>query len=152
MARVLPLSEAKAHLSRLVGELENEEEELVITRNGRPVAVLMSAEEFQSWQETREIARDRSLMREIKRGLRQLERDRRFTFEEVFGEPLAVPKRARSSMDTSKPAIIGRVKTGHFGGGQDGVGLAVFVLRVQGCGVLGSPASWSTLEDVTVVK
>jgi antitoxin YefM len=88
MARVLPLSEAKARLSQLVADLEVNEEELIITRNGRPAAVLISADEFASWQETREIRRDPTLMREIRRGLRQLEKGQRFTFEEVFGEPL----------------------------------------------------------------
>ena len=88
MARILPLSEAKARLSQLVADLETNEEELIITRNGRPAAVLISADEFASWQETRAIQRDPALMREIKRGLRELEKGQRFTFEEVFGEPL----------------------------------------------------------------
>jgi len=88
MVRVLPLSEAKARLSQLVADLEVNEEELIITRNGRPAAVLISAGEFASWQETREIQRNPTLMREIKRGLKQLEKGQRFTFEEVFGEPL----------------------------------------------------------------
>jgi antitoxin YefM len=88
MARTLPLSEAKARLSQLVADLETNEEELIITRNGRPAAVLISADEFASWQETRMIQHDPTLMREIKRGLRELEKGHRFTFEEVFGEPL----------------------------------------------------------------
>ncbi len=87
MAKTLPLSEAKARLSQLVADLEINEEELIITRNGRPAAVLISTDEFASWQETREIQRDPALMREIKQGLRQLEKGKRFTFEEVFGEP-----------------------------------------------------------------
>ncbi len=88
MSRVLSLSEAKARLSRLVADCEKDEEELVITRNGRPAAVLLSAEEYEGWRETREIMRNRSLMKEIRQGLRQLEKGKRFTFEEVFGEPL----------------------------------------------------------------
>ena len=95
MARVLSLSEAKAHLSRLVADLEKDEEELVITRNGRPAAVIISAEEYESWRETREIRRNRALMSEIKKGLRQLEKGQRYTFEEVFGEPLRLRKRSR---------------------------------------------------------
>jgi prevent-host-death family protein len=93
--RVLSLSEAKARLSRLVADLETNEEELVITRNGKPAAVLISADEFESWRETREIMRNRALMKEIRRGLSQLEKGRRFTFEEVFGEPLNRRKRSR---------------------------------------------------------
>ena len=95
MARVLTLSEAKAHLSRLVADLEKKEEELVITRNGRPAAVLISADEYESWRETREIRRNRALMTEIKQGLSQLAKGQRFTFEEVFGEPLRPRKKPR---------------------------------------------------------
>ena len=95
MARVLSLSEAKAHLSQLVADCERDEEELVITRNGRPAAVLMSADEYEGWRESREIMRNRSLMKEIRQGLRQLEKGRRFTFEEVFGEPLIPSKHAK---------------------------------------------------------
>ncbi len=93
MARVLSLSEAKAHLSSLVADLEKDDEELIITRNGRPAAVLVSADEYESWRETTEIRRNRALMREIKKGLRQLDNGRRFTFEEVFGEPLRSRRR-----------------------------------------------------------
>lgn len=88
MTRVLPLSEAKAKLSQIVADVENTEEEVTITRNGRPAAVLMSADEFASWQETREIRQNPELMREIKHGLRQLQKGQRFTFEDIFGEPL----------------------------------------------------------------
>ncbi len=95
MARVLTLSEAKTHLSRLVADVEKEEEELVITRNGRPAAVLISADEYESWRETREIRRNRALMNEIKQGLHQLAKGQRFTFEEVFGEPLRPRKNPR---------------------------------------------------------
>ena len=95
MARVLSLSEAKANLSKLVADLEKQEEELVITRNGRAAAVLISADEYESWRETREIRRNRPLMTDIKQGLSQLAKGQRFTFEEVFGEPLRARKRSK---------------------------------------------------------
>ena len=95
MARVLSLSEAKTHLSRLVADCEKHVEELVITRNGRPAAVLISANEYEGWRETREIMRNRALIREIRQGLRQLEKGRRFTFEDVFGEPLRPRRRSK---------------------------------------------------------
>ena len=88
----MTLSEAKARLSELVATVEKTEEELIITRNGRPAAVLISAEEFESWQETRDIQRNPALMREIKQGLSQLEKGQCFSFEEVFGESLVLSK------------------------------------------------------------
>src|SRR5437588_58396 len=39
MAKTLSLSEAKAKLSALVEDIEQRDEEVVITRNGRPAAV-----------------------------------------------------------------------------------------------------------------
>lgn len=70
--KTLSLSEAKAKLSGLVEEVERRDEEVVITRNGRPAAVLVSPEEYESWKETRAIRADRDLMREIRAGLAAL--------------------------------------------------------------------------------
>jgi len=95
MSKTLTLSEAKARLSELVARVEQTEEELVITRNGRPVAVLVSAEEFESWKETRDIQRSPALMQEIKQGLSQLEKGQSFSFEEIFGESLFSAKKKK---------------------------------------------------------
>jgi prevent-host-death family protein len=95
MAKTFTLSEAKARLSELVAAVERTEEELVITRNGRPAAVLISADEFESWQETREIQRNPALMQEIKQGLAQLGKGHRISFEEAFGEPLHSSKKKK---------------------------------------------------------
>ena len=67
--KTLSLSEVKAKLSGLVEEVERRDEEIVITRNGRPAAVLVSPEEYDSWKETRAIRTDKDLMREIRAGL-----------------------------------------------------------------------------------
>jgi len=95
MSKTLTLSEAKARLSELVATVEQTEEELVITRNGRPAAVLISTEEFESLQETRDIQRDPTLMQEIKQGLAQLEKGQSFSFEDVFGKPLSSSKKKK---------------------------------------------------------
>jgi prevent-host-death family protein len=95
MSKTLPLSEIKARLSELVATVEKTEEELVITRNGRPAAVLISAEEFESWKETRDIQRNPALLLEIKQGLGQLEKGQSFSFEEVFGESLYPAKKKK---------------------------------------------------------
>lgn len=68
--KVVPLSEAKAKLSKLVDEVAARDEEIVITRNGRAKAVLLSQDQFEGWRETVEILADKELMKEIRRGLR----------------------------------------------------------------------------------
>jgi len=83
--KTLPLAEAKAKLSALVDRVTATDEEVLITRNGRPAAVLVSLDEFESWKETRAIQSDRALMREIKRGLRELEKGARvYTLERLI--------------------------------------------------------------------
>jgi antitoxin YefM len=46
------LSDLKAHLSEYAERAEVEHEQYTITRNGRPAVVLVSAEEWESMQET----------------------------------------------------------------------------------------------------
>lgn len=50
--RTVPLSEAKDKLSSLVDEADRTHEIIQITRHGHPSAVLMSADDLESLQET----------------------------------------------------------------------------------------------------
>jgi prevent-host-death family protein len=72
-------------LSELVEAVYSTDEEIIITKNGRPAAVLVSPEEFESWKETIEIASSPDLMDEIKQGLEALKKKRKlYTLEELF--------------------------------------------------------------------
>jgi len=83
--KILSLSEAKMKLSELVEAVYSTDEEIVITKNGRPAAVLVSPEEFESWKETIEIVSSPDLMEEIKQGLVALKKKRKlYTLEELF--------------------------------------------------------------------
>ena len=84
--KTLSLSEAKSKLSGLIEAVERRDEEIVITRNGRPAAVLVSPDEYDSWKETLAIRADRDLMREIKTGLAALRtrKARLYTLDELF--------------------------------------------------------------------
>lgn len=85
--KTLPLSEAKSKLSGLIERVQSLDEEVVITRNGRPAAVLVSPEEFESWKETVSIRGDASLMREIRAGLKALKarKAKLYTLDELLG-------------------------------------------------------------------
>ncbi len=84
--KTLSLSEAKIKLSKLVDSVSTTDEEVVITKNGRPAAVLVSPDEFEGWKETILIRSDSAFMEEIKNGLTALKRDkaRLYTLEELF--------------------------------------------------------------------
>ena len=84
--KTLSVSEAKIKLSALVEAVRNCDEEVIITKNGRPAAVLVSADEYESWQETHAVRTDAGLMREIKAGLRALKarKARLYTLDELL--------------------------------------------------------------------
>jgi antitoxin YefM len=84
--KTLSLSEAKMKLSKLIDTVSTTDEEVVITKNGRPAAVLVSPDEFEGWKETNLIGSDRVLMEEIKKGLSALKKKRAklYTLEELF--------------------------------------------------------------------
>jgi prevent-host-death family protein len=84
--KTLSLSEAKMKLSSLVDSVQATDEEVLITRNGSPAAVLVSPDEFESLKETNAVRSDAALMREIKEGLKDLKRGKAklYTLEELF--------------------------------------------------------------------
>ncbi|MBI9085046.1 MAG: type II toxin-antitoxin system Phd/YefM family antitoxin [Desulfobacterales bacterium] len=72
-------------LSELVEAVSSLDEEVVITKNGRPAAILVNPDEFESWKETIAIQSDPDLVREIKKGLADLKgKSRIYTLEELF--------------------------------------------------------------------
>ena len=84
--KTLSLSEVKMKLSSLVDSVNSTDEEIMITKNGRPAAVIVSPEEFESWKETIAVQSDADLMKEIKRGLRSFadRKTKLYTLEELF--------------------------------------------------------------------
>ena len=94
MARVLPISEVKARLPELVTGVEQREEEIVVTRKGKPAAVLVNHAEYERLKETIDVLSDPDLMKQIRLSRRFYAGGHRgLSFEDVFGERLVPPKR-----------------------------------------------------------
>jgi antitoxin YefM len=83
--KTMPLSEVKTKLSELVAAVERRDEVVTITRNGKPVAIIVSKDEYECWQETVEIMRDAKFMKEIRKGIQSLKRTKkRYSLDELF--------------------------------------------------------------------
>lgn len=97
MSKILPISEVKARLPELVTGVEDREEEIVVTRNGKPAAVLVNYAEYERLKETLDVLSDPGMMRQIRESERYfLKGGKGLSFEEVFGEALhPVKKRKR---------------------------------------------------------
>ena len=85
--KVLPLSEVKTKLSELLDVVDRRDEPITITRNGKPIAIIVSKDEYDGWQETVEILHDPQFLKEIRDGVRRLARTKkRYTIDELFAD------------------------------------------------------------------
>jgi prevent-host-death family protein len=65
MSETLPLAEVKSKFSEMVDRVEHTHDRIVVTRNGRPAAVMISPEELASLEDTLELLSDPDAMREL---------------------------------------------------------------------------------------
>jgi len=59
------LAEVKAHLSAYVDRVESQHERVVITRNGRPAAMLISPDDLEALEDTIDLLSDPNAMAQI---------------------------------------------------------------------------------------
>ena len=71
---MLPVTEFRRHGLQAVRRVHRLGDELIITVKGKPAAVLVSFDEWESVAETLAIKRDRKLMAQIRASLRYLRR------------------------------------------------------------------------------
>ena len=96
MPKILPISEVKTRLPELVSGVEEKEEEIVVTRKGKPAAVLVNYAEYERLKESLDVLSDPALMKQILQSKKFYSKGRKgVSFEGVFGEPLHPPKRRK---------------------------------------------------------
>lgn len=96
MAKILPISEVKARLPELVTGVEEREEEVIVTRNGKPAATLINYAEYERLKATLDVLSDPDLMEQIRVSLAELSKGKKgFSFEDVFTEPLIPGRKKR---------------------------------------------------------
>lgn len=79
----LPLAAVKAKLSEVVDRVEREQDRVTITRNGRPVAMILGIDDIEGLEETLEILSDKPLMRRIRAGVAAADKGDTIPFEDV---------------------------------------------------------------------
>ena len=86
----LPVTEVKKEILHIIRDIEKMAERCVVTRRGKPSAVILSVEEFRSLLETVHIMADKALLKKLKQAKKDIKEGRVYSYEEVFGEPLDV--------------------------------------------------------------
>ena len=96
MSKTMPISEVKTRLPELVTGVEEREEEVIVTRNGKPAAVLVNYDEYERLKDTLDVLSDPVLMKQIGQSKKFYAKGRQGqSFEAVFGEPLVEGKRRK---------------------------------------------------------
>ncbi|MHB8470321.1 MAG: type II toxin-antitoxin system Phd/YefM family antitoxin [Gaiellaceae bacterium] len=83
MSQTLPLAEIKARLSEIVDAVEEQHERIILTRNGRPAAVLISPEDLEALEDTIDLLSDPKAVREIERARTDIARGKGIDADEL---------------------------------------------------------------------
>lgn len=83
----LTVTEAKAHFLELIRNSDKRLERFLITKEGKPAAVVMNADEFEGWLETLEIMSDKKALKEIRQARKELGQGKAKSFKAVVGRP-----------------------------------------------------------------
>ena len=79
----LPLSEIKKRLSEIVDGVESTHDRVVLTRNGRPAAVIMSPDDLEALEETLEILSSPVAVRAIRRAETEIDKGKALTADQL---------------------------------------------------------------------
>jgi len=73
MLEAMPVTQARRDFLPLVESANRELSKFMLTKHGRPVAVVLGYEEYSRMVETLKLIEDEKLVREIKQGLAEVE-------------------------------------------------------------------------------
>ena len=86
MSKTISLKEARNRFSTIVDKVGRLSERYVVTKNGAPKAVVMSADEFESWMETLELLANPKAVKALEQGLKEAKAGKFRSFKDAFGE------------------------------------------------------------------
>ena len=85
--KIVSVTQLKPTLLKVISRADELGQEYVVTKNGRPAAVIMGFDEWESWRETLEILSDENAMQRIRKNLKYFDQGGKGKSpEEVFGE------------------------------------------------------------------
>lgn len=86
MSKTVPIRELRGELSQVIDQVADLREHVVVTRHGRPAAVLVPVDEYEALEETAEILSDAETMAAIEEGRGEVERGETVTLDQLRQE------------------------------------------------------------------
>jgi len=83
----ISIRKLRTELAHVLEDVTSNLDRYVISKRGKPKAVLMCIDDYEGWLETLEIMSDKKAVQDIKKARNELAKGKYSTFEEVFGRP-----------------------------------------------------------------
>lgn len=83
MTETIPVRALRSELARVIDRVADLREHVIITRRGRPAAVVIPVDEYEALEDTAEILSDRSTLAAVEEGLRQVDREETVTLSDL---------------------------------------------------------------------
>ena len=83
VAKIVPVREFRIKLSQLLSDVADRRDHVLVTRNGKPAAVLVPIDEYEALEETAEILADSATLQAIEAGLAELARGDSVTLDDL---------------------------------------------------------------------
>lgn len=83
MVHTITLKELRPQLPTVIDGIDKKLDRYVITRHGKPVAVLMSVDDYEGLLETIEILSDKETMKRIEEGKKAIREGRTVALEDI---------------------------------------------------------------------
>ncbi len=80
------MREFRTRLSELLSDVADRRDHVLITRNGKPAAVLVAPDEYEALEESAEILSDPDALAALEAGLAELSREEVVSFEDLRDE------------------------------------------------------------------
>jgi prevent-host-death family protein len=86
MAKTVAVRELRSNLSRLLADVSERRDHVLVTRNGAPTAALIPVDEYEALEETAEVLSDPEALAALEAGLAEIERGETVTLAELREE------------------------------------------------------------------
>lgn len=85
MVKNISVRRLRSNLAHVLEDVTTHLDRYIISKRGKPEAILMCIDDYEGWLETLEIMSDKKTLSDIKEAKAELANGKYHTFEEVFG-------------------------------------------------------------------
>ena len=83
MTKSVSLKKLRPKLPKIMEEIDSKMDRFIVTKRGKPIALIMSIDDYESLLETLDVLSDKKLMKRIKQAEKDIKRGNVKTLEQV---------------------------------------------------------------------